>query len=94
MPLLEAMASRVPAVASRIPSAIHIAEGAVPLVPPGDAEAFAAAARELLTDSRAWRRARTLGAAAARRYRPEAVAPRLLEAIRWAQVQAQPWTTT
>lgn len=94
LPLLEAMASRVPAVASRIPSTIHIAEGAVPLVSVGDVEAFASAARELLTDGRAWRRARTLGADAARRYRPEAVAPRLLEAIRWAQGQAQPWTTT
>lgn len=94
LPLLEAMASRVPAVASRIPSTVHIAEGAVPLVPPEDVEAFAAAARELLSDSRVWRRARRLGAEAARRFRPEAVAQRLLEAIRWAQTRAQPWTTT
>lgn len=84
LPLLEAMASGVPAVSSRIPSTIHFAEGAVPLVPPGDAEAFAVAARGLLSDSRAWRRARALGLEATRRFQPEAVAPRLLEAIHWA----------
>ena len=84
LPLLEAMASGVPAVASRIPSTVHFAEGSVPLVPPGDAEAFAEAARHLLSDRRAWRRARALGVEAARRFRPEAVAPRLVEAVRWA----------
>jgi len=88
LPLLEAMASKVPAVASRIPSTVHLADGAVPLVPPGDAEAFAEAARRLLTDDAAWRRARVLGAEAARRYRPEVVAPRLVEAVRWAREQA------
>ncbi len=92
LPLLEAMACQVPAVASRIPSTLHIADGAVPLVPPGDAEAFADAAQQLLTDRRAWRRARELGAEAARRFRPEAVAPLLLEAVRWAA--AQPSTST
>lgn len=84
LPLLEAMASQVPAVASRIPSTFGFAEGSVPLVPPGDAEAFTEAAHRLLTDRRAWRRARELGAAAARPFRPEMVAPRLLEAVRWA----------
>lgn len=88
LPLLEAMASKVPAVASRIPSTIHLTDGAVPLVPPGDAEAFAEAARLLLTDDAAWRRARVLGGEAARRYRPEVVAPRLVEALRWAREQA------
>lgn len=84
LPLLEAMTSRVPAVASRIPSTLDFADGAVPLVPTGDAEAFAEAAWHLLSDRRAWRQARELGAAAARRFRPEAVAPRLLEAVQWA----------
>lgn len=88
LPLLEAMASKVPAVASRIPSTIHFAEGAVPLVPPEDPEAFAEAAGRLLSDARAWRRARALGAEASRRFRPEAVAPRLFEAIRWAREQS------
>jgi glycosyltransferase involved in cell wall biosynthesis len=83
LPLLEAMASGVPAVASRIPSTVLFAEGAVPLVPPDDAEGFAHAARHLLSDRRAWRRARALGVEAAKRFGPEAVAPQLFEAVRW-----------
>jgi len=82
LPLLEAMASKVPCVATRIPSTPFITGGAVPLVEPGE---LAAAARELLTSRRAWRRARELEAEAARRFRPEEVAPRLAEGIRWAR---------
>jgi glycosyltransferase involved in cell wall biosynthesis len=82
LPLLEAMASKVPAVAARIPSTPFIAGGAVPLVEPED---FAEAARELLTSWSAWRRARERGYEAAQRFRPEEVAPRLLEGIRWAR---------
>ena len=85
LPLLEAMASKVPAVASRIPSTVHIADGVVPLVA---ADGFAAAARELLSSRGAWRRARELGYEASRRFRPEAVAPRLVESIRWARRRA------
>jgi glycosyltransferase involved in cell wall biosynthesis len=88
LPLLEAMAAGVPAVASRIPSTIPIGEGAAALVPEGDSPAFAEAARRLLTDSRAWRAARRDGIAAAARYRPEAVAPALDEAVRWARERA------
>ncbi len=89
LPLLEAMAAKVPAVASRIPSTVYITEDAVPLVPPGDAAAFAAAARELLTSRSVWRRARERGYEASRRFLPEAVAPQLVEAIRWAAGRAQ-----
>jgi glycosyltransferase involved in cell wall biosynthesis len=88
LPLLEAMVSGVPAVASRIPSTVHTAEGAAALVPAGDAAAFTAAARELLTDGAAWRRARRLGRRAARRFRAELVGPRLVEAVRWARDRA------
>jgi glycosyltransferase involved in cell wall biosynthesis len=88
LPLLEAMASGVPAVASRIPSTIHLADGAALLVPPGDAGAFAIAARELLTDSAAWRRARRFGRRASLGYRAETVAPQLVAAVRWARDQA------
>jgi len=85
LPLLEAMASGVPAVASKIPSAVEISGGAAALAPVAEPEAFARAARELLGDSTAWRRARRLGLRAARRYRPELVGPRLVEAVRWAR---------
>jgi len=85
LPLLEAMASKVPAVASRIPSTPFVTGGAVPLVEP---EGFAAAARELLTSRRAWRRARERGYEASRRFRPEEVAPRLVEGVRWARALA------
>lgn len=87
LPLLEAMASRVPAVASRIPSTVLFAAGAVPLVPPSDVDAFAEAMERLLTDPAAWRSARDLGVEAARAFRPEAVAPRLLAAVEWARHQ-------
>jgi glycosyltransferase involved in cell wall biosynthesis len=84
LPLLEAMSAGVPAVASRIPSTVHLANGALPLVPPDDAEAFAAAAAALLADPAAWRRARRAGAERARAYAPAAVAPLLDRAVRWA----------
>jgi glycosyltransferase involved in cell wall biosynthesis len=85
LPLLEAMASKVPAVASRIPSTVHLTDGAVPLV---GAEGFAGAAKELLSSRRAWRRARERGYVASRRFLPEAVAPRLVESVRWARQRA------
>jgi glycosyltransferase involved in cell wall biosynthesis len=87
LPLLEAMAAKVPAVASRIPATEYVA-GAARLVPPGDAAAFAAAAAELLDDARRWRRARRDGFRAARRFRPQAVAPLLDRAVRWARERA------
>lgn len=88
LPLLEALASGVPAVASRIPSTVAMAEGAAALVPPGDAGAFADAALHLLTEPRVWRRARGLGLTAARRFHPDEVAPRLYEAVGWARERA------
>jgi glycosyltransferase involved in cell wall biosynthesis len=88
LPLLEAMASKVPAVASRIPSTMHMGEGAVALVPPGDSRAFAEAAEALLSSVAVWRRARRRGWQASRRYLPEAVAPQLERGMRWARAQA------
>ncbi len=86
------MASKVPAVASEIPSTLFMTSGmtgaagggAARLVPVGDREAFAAAAWELLTRPRAWRRARRAGYLAARRFAPEVVGGELEEAVRWA----------
>lgn len=84
LPLLEAMASGVPAVASRIPSTVYMTEGSVPLVPVGDAEALANAAEPLLRDPAAWRRARRRGLRAVQRFAPENIADMLEEAVRWA----------
>jgi glycosyltransferase involved in cell wall biosynthesis len=91
LPLLEAMAAGVPAVASRIPSTEAMfegAEGAAALMPAGDDRAFAEAARALLAVPAVWRRARELGFHAVRGFRPEAVAPRLYEAVDWARERA------
>ena len=88
LPLLEAMASKVPAVASRIPSTVEMATGAVTLVPPDAPEAFAAAARDLLTHPAVWRQARRSGFAASRRFRPKVVGPQLAAAVRWARERA------
>jgi glycosyltransferase involved in cell wall biosynthesis len=78
------MASKVPAVASRIPSTEFMADGAVPLVTAGDAAAFARAAGELLTDARAWRRAQRSAYRAAQRFDAGAVGAELAAAVRWA----------
>jgi glycosyltransferase involved in cell wall biosynthesis len=91
LPLLEAMASGVPAVASRIPATEHLAGGTAALVAPGDVEAFATAARRLLSCPARWRVARRQGLTAARRYRPELVAPVLEAAVRWAAEQGRRW---
>lgn len=88
LPLLEAMASGTPAVASAIPSIRGFATGAAALTPPGDAEAMADAAERLLLDRRAWLRARRAGLAAASRFRPEEVAGIVESAVAWAARKA------
>lgn len=84
LPLLEAMASKVPAVASEIPSTVFMTSGAVKLVPVGESAAFAEAALEMLASASAWRQARRDGYRAARRFAPEVVAGELEDAVRWA----------
>ncbi len=93
LPLLEAMASGVPAVASRLPSTEFLTAGAVPLVEPGDASAFAGAARRLLTRGDEWRAAQRRGLEAAHRFRAAAIAPLLRDAVRWAATVATTATT-
>jgi len=88
LPLLEALASGVPSVASRLPSTELMVRGAVPLVPWDDPEAFAAAAADLLTAPWRWRQARRDGLAAAQHFRPAAVAEQLREAVTWAAAGA------
>lgn len=89
LPLLEALAAKVPAVACRIPSVEFIAgAGGARLVPVGDGAAMAAAAREILRDPALWRRARREGYAASRRFLPARVGDELVEAVSWARQEA------
>lgn len=98
LPLLEALASGVPAVASRLPSTEFMGAVAVTLVPPDDPEALADAAEALLREPRAWRAARRAGRAAAQAFAPAVVGPQVLEAVTWASsslsVQVKPGTTS
>ncbi len=84
LPLLEAMAAGVPAVASRIPSTEFITGGHLPLVAAGSTEAFADAAARLLDDRAAWRRTRRAGLRECRRFSRERIAEQLEAAVRWA----------
>ncbi len=84
LPLLEAMASKVAAVGSRIPSSEIMCGDAVSLVPAEDAGRFADAAAELLDDADAWRNARESGFARAQRYSEDAIGAELRRAIDWA----------
>jgi glycosyltransferase involved in cell wall biosynthesis len=88
LPLLEAMAAKVPVVASDIPAARFASDGAVELVAEGDAVAMASAAEELLAAPRRWRIARRAGFAASRKFDADRVAPQLLAAIEWAAERA------
>lgn len=83
LPVLEAMAAGVPAVATDIPSFRAFAAPAVPLVP-RDARSFADAAEALLGDPRRWRRHRRRGLRLARRHRADRAARAIDEALRWA----------
>ncbi len=68
LPPFEAMAAGVPAVIADIPSLRVIPEGVVSRVAPGDEEAMAAAALELLGNPRLWRERRERGLAAVREF--------------------------
>jgi len=89
LPVLEAMASGVPVVASRIPSVEAFAGSAVELVPPGDATAFATTAATLLADPARWRARRRAGLARARELAADRLAPQLDAAVRWAAAVAK-----
>lgn len=68
LPVLEAMASGVPVVASDISSFRAFARDAASLVPVQDSDAFAAAARRILGSPSTWRAHRRAGLAVARGY--------------------------
>lgn len=83
LPVLEAMACGVPTVVSDIACFRAWARDAARLVSPHDPRAFAAAAEEILSETRRWRRMRHEGLAVAERYRGEAAAEGAEEALRW-----------
>ena len=84
LPVLEAMASGVPVVASDIPAFRHLAGAAAALVPARDANAFAEAATSILGDRGRWRAMRKAGLARAADY-SEAISLSALEsALEWA----------
>lgn len=83
MPVLEAMACGVPVVASDVPCFRDFAAPAARLVPFDDPSAFAAAAREILSNPRLWRRMRRTGRAIAREFDEASSAVIAEEALYW-----------
>ncbi len=83
LPVLEAMACGVPAVASDVSSFRGWTGGAAVLVPFDEPRAFADAAEEVLTSRGHWRRLRRRGREVARRYTEERSAQEAEEALRW-----------
>ena len=83
LPVLEAMASGVPVVASDVSSFRDFAAPAARLVPFDQPQAFAAAAREILESPALWRRMRRAGRKVARGYRESHSARVAEEVLEW-----------
>lgn len=84
LPVLEAVASGVPVVASDIAAFRDLLGDWPALVPFDDAGAFAATAARLLGDRQAWRRLRTRGLEIARDFAAAATLGKLENGLRWA----------
>jgi glycosyltransferase involved in cell wall biosynthesis len=83
LPLLEALASGVPAVASDIEAFRDWTDGAVRLVRWDDPDAFADAAEEVLSTPSEWRRLRARGLQVAGRFSEARASASADEAVRW-----------
>jgi len=83
LPVLEAMATGVPVVASDIACFRHFATPAAALVPARRPEAFAAAALEVLRHPPTWRRMRRAGLEVASRYTEARAGLEAEGALRW-----------
>lgn len=83
LPLLEAMAAGVPAVASDIAAFRGFAGEAAVLVPPDEPEAFAGEARRILATSSRWRSMRRRGFRVAQRFAAPLAADSAEAALRW-----------
>lgn len=83
LPVLEAMASGVPVIASDIPASRDFAAGAARLVPFDEPAAFADAAEAVLRDPAAWRAMRRAGLEVARGFGDRPCADALEKALAW-----------
>jgi glycosyltransferase involved in cell wall biosynthesis len=83
LPVLEAFAAGVPVVASDISAFKEFTADAAALVPAKDPEAFALAARQILTDPGLWRRMRRAGLNVAKLYSEERATRSAENAIDW-----------
>lgn len=88
LPVLEALASGVPVVASDVSSFRWFAGSAAALAPPRDPHAFAERAREILERSAVWRRHRRRGMAVAGGFTEERASRDATEALRWCRAHA------
>lgn len=84
LPVIEAMASGVPVVASDIAAFRYATGGAADLVPFDDPKAFADRAATLVARPSLWRRRRREGLAAVARFSESAVAETAETTLRWA----------